>query len=245
MNTGAIDDLSALADLCREQELWFHVDGAFGALAAISDRLRPLIAGMERADSLAFDLHKWMYMPYEVGCALVRDPERHREAFTVPASYLAHAERGTAAVDRTGSAITGCSSRAASARSRCGCRSRSTASGSTRALIEQNVEQAHYLAGRVSASPELELMAPVPLNIVCFRFKAARLSEEALDRLNQDLLVELQENGVAVPTSTVLDGRYAIRVANVNHRSRREDFDLLLREVLERGRRLAGRAGSD
>jgi glutamate/tyrosine decarboxylase-like PLP-dependent enzyme len=238
VNTGAIDDLSALGDLCREHDLWFHVDGAFGALAAISESLRPLVAGMERADSLAFDLHKWMYMPYEAGCALVRHPERHREAFTVPASYLVHAERGTAAGQPWFSDYGVQLSRAFRALKvwmslkEHGVRKYAT-------LIEQNVEQARYLMKRVQETPELELMAPVPLNIVCFRYVAPGLAEAALDRLNEDLLVELQEQGIAVPTSTRLGGRFAIRVANVNHRSRREDFDLLLREVLERGARLS------
>jgi glutamate/tyrosine decarboxylase-like PLP-dependent enzyme len=131
VNTGAIDPLERLADLCAREGLWFHVDGAFGALAGISERLSPRVRGIERGDSLAFDLHKWMYMPYEVGCVLVGDAEQHRAAFTSPADYLVHGERGTAGGEFWPSDY-GCSSRADSARSRCGCRSRSTASGSTR-----------------------------------------------------------------------------------------------------------------
>jgi aromatic-L-amino-acid decarboxylase len=99
VNTGAIDDLAALADLCGREGLWFHVDGAFGALAAISERLKPLVSGMERADSIAFDLHKWLYMPYDVGCVLVRDREAHRRPFATKASYLAREARGAAPND--------------------------------------------------------------------------------------------------------------------------------------------------
>ena len=238
VNTGAIDDVAALADLCEAEGLWFHVDGAFGALAAISDRLRPLVAGMERADSLAFDLHKWMYMPFEVGCALVRHPERHREAFTVPADYLVHADRGTAGGPHWFSDYGVQLSRNFRALKVWMSLKEHGAKKYAR-MIEQNVEQARYLADRIGASPELELLAPVSLNIVCFRFVAPGLPDAALNRLNQELLYELQESGVAVPTSTQLEGRFALRVANVNHRSRREDFDLLLREVLERGRKLA------
>ncbi|HWA15531.1 MAG TPA: pyridoxal-dependent decarboxylase, partial [Gemmatimonadales bacterium] len=99
VNTGAFDDLTALAEICRSEDLWFHVDGAFGALAAIAPDLAPLTRGMELADSLAFDLHKWMYVPYEVGCALVRDKAAHKEAFDVNPTYLARATRGIAAGD--------------------------------------------------------------------------------------------------------------------------------------------------
>jgi glutamate/tyrosine decarboxylase-like PLP-dependent enzyme len=103
-------------------------------------------------------------------------------------------------------------------------------------IIEQNVEQARYLADLIEAQPELELIAPVPLNIVCFRYVDKRLSAAALNELNEELLAELQESGVAVPSNTMLDGKYALRVAITNHRSQREDFDLLIRKLLELAR---------
>ena len=116
-------------------------------------------------------------------------------------------------------------------------------------LIGQNVAQARYLARRVEEAPELELLAPVPLNVVCFRFLAGGTTEAALNQLNQDLLAALQESGVAAPSSAMLAGKFAIRVAITNHRSRREDFDLLVRETIRLGRelaekRLGSRAGS-
>ena len=100
-NTGSIDDLPALADFCAREGLWFHVDGAFGAWAAIAPASRHLVAGMERADSLAFDLHKWMNLTYPVGCVLVRDAEAQRRTFSLTPSYLAHGEgeRGLTGVD--------------------------------------------------------------------------------------------------------------------------------------------------
>jgi hypothetical protein len=94
VNTGAVDDLAALADLCAEHDLWFHIDGAIGAPLAISAKLRPMLRGMERVDSLAFDLHKWMQMPYDVGCVLVRDEAQHREAFSEGVGYLLRMPRG-------------------------------------------------------------------------------------------------------------------------------------------------------
>jgi len=238
VNTGAIDDLEALADLCRSENLWLHVDGAFGALAALSSRLKSRVRGMERADSLAFDLHKWMYMPFEVGCALVRHPEEHRRTFTVPADYLVHAERG-AASGSTWLSDYGLQLSRGFRALKVWMSLKEHGIHKYARLIEQNVDQARYLAERVEANPELELLAPVPLNIVCFRFVAPRLSDERLNALNEEVLFQLQESGVAVPSSTRIDGRYALRVAIVNHRSRREDFDLLVREVLDRGRRLA------
>src|SRR5439155_9114567 len=97
VSMGATDDLHGLAAVSRAETLWFHVDGAFGALAALVPELRPLVAGLEQADSLAFDLHKWLYMPYEVGCTLVRDQLAHRATFNVTPAYLASFDRGIAA----------------------------------------------------------------------------------------------------------------------------------------------------
>lgn len=232
VNTGATDDLRALAQLCRDEGLWFHVDGAFGALAALVPDLRHLVDGLEQADSVAFDLHKWLYMPYEVGCTLVRDQTAHRETFTVTPAYLAHFNRGIAAgglsfADRGVQLSRGF-------RALKVWMSFKTHGINTFArLIHQNVQQAHYLAGLVTKHPLLELLAPAPLNIVCFRVKLPGKSDAQLNVLNREILLRLQESGIAVPSQTMLGGRFAIRVAISNHRSRREDFDLLLRSVLE------------
>jgi glutamate/tyrosine decarboxylase-like PLP-dependent enzyme len=240
VNTGAVDDLNRLADICRREKMWFHVDGAFGALAMLSSALRPLLAGMDRANSLAFDLHKWMYMPYEVGCVLVRDAEDHRRAFSLTPPYLSHAERGLAAgsvwfsdygvqLSRGFRALKVWMSIKEHGVEKYG------------RLIQQNVDQARYLASLVEAAPDLQLLAPVSLNIVCFRFVADRGDQAALNHLNQELLFQLHESGIAVPSYTTIGGRYALRIAVTNHRSRREDFDLLVREVVRRGKDLMRR----
>ncbi|MDX6693989.1 MAG: aromatic-L-amino-acid/L-tryptophan decarboxylase [Blastocatellia bacterium] len=232
VNTGAIDDLEKLADLCRDENLWLHVDGAFGALAALAPELRPRLKGMERADSLAFDLHKWMYMPFEAGCILVRHAEAHHRTFNTAGAYLSHAQRGLSGgamwfseygvqLSRSFRALKIWMSMKEHGLAKYG------------RIIQQNVEQARYLAGLVEARTELELLAPVPLNIVCFRYVDKRLSEAELNDLNAELLAELQERGIAAPSSTMLDGKYALRVAITNHRSRREDFDLLVNKLLE------------
>ncbi len=89
VNTGAVDDLDALADLCRREELWFHVDGAIGAVAVLAENVKPRLRGLERADSVALDLHKWLHVPFEAGCLLVRDAETHRRTFSLTVEYLA------------------------------------------------------------------------------------------------------------------------------------------------------------
>lgn len=233
VNTGASDDLDALANVCAEEGLWFHVDGAFGALAYWSDELRPSLKGMERADSLAFDLHKWGYLPYDVGCVLVRDAEAHRAAFVTGASYLTAMERGPAGGGLRFSDRSSELSRGFRAlKVWMGLKAQGV--NAVAALIEQNVAQASYLAERVLASTVLELAAEAPLNIVCLRYRGAN------DAQNKEILMRLQERGIAVPSGTVIDGRFAIRVAISNHRSRREDFDLLAESVEKIGAEVTG-----
>jgi glutamate/tyrosine decarboxylase-like PLP-dependent enzyme len=240
VNTGAIDDLAAIANICERERLWFHVDGAFGALASLSHALRPQLAGMERADSLAFDLHKWMYLPYEVGCALVRHPALHRETFTASGAYLAHTERGLTS-GSTWFAGQGVQLSRGFRALKVWLSLKEHGVEKFSRLIEQNVEQARYLRDLVEATPELELLAPVPLNIVCFRYVDASWDQAQLNRLNEELLIRLHESGVAVPSSTTLNGTYALRAAITNHRSRREDFDILVRKVVELGKEVSER----
>jgi aromatic-L-amino-acid/L-tryptophan decarboxylase len=233
VNTGASDDLAAIADVCAAEDLWLHVDGAFGALAYWSETLRPALRGMERADSLAFDLHKWGYLPYDIGCVLVRDADAHRAAFATGASYLTAMDRGVAAggirfAERTPELSRGFRA----LKAWMGLKAQGV--DAVVDLIEQNVEQAQYLAGLVSASERLELAAAVPLNIVCLRYRGAS------DEENKEILMRLQESGVAVPSGTVLGGRFAIRVAISNHRSRREDFALLVETVERIGSEVVG-----
>jgi len=237
VNTGAIDDLTALADLCRSEGLWFHVDGAFGALAAISDRLKPLVRGMDRADSIAFDLHKWLYMPYDVGCVLVRDREAHRRPFASKASYLAREARGAAPNDHDPGSLGPELSREFRGL-KVWMLLKEHGLAKYARLIEQNVDQAKYLAALAHRHSELELMAPVPLNIVCLRYVGSQEGER-LDAVNREVLIRIQERGIAVPSATTLNGRFAIRVAITNHRSRREDFDVLVGAIAEIGREVA------
>lgn len=237
VNSGAIDDLSALADFCREESLWFHVDGAFGALAALSPRLRPALRGMERADSLAFDLHKWLYMPYDVGCTLVRSEEQHRKTFGYTAAYLDPHRRGLTSGPISFSQYGLELSRGFRAL-KVWFSIKGHGLNSFQAMIEQNLEQCRYLSELVESTPELELLAPVPLNVVCFRFRGKMSDESRLLEINREIVLQLQEQGIAAPSTTIIGGKFAIRVANVNHRTRREDFEVLVFEVTRIGRKL-------
>ncbi|HWD39507.1 MAG TPA: pyridoxal-dependent decarboxylase, partial [Fimbriimonas sp.] len=232
VNTGATDDLNALADIAAEEDLWLHIDGAFGALAAISPNLSQTVRGMERADSLAFDLHKWMYLPFEIACLLVRDGDVHRAAFTQSASYIAPSERGVIAGGLPFADLGIELTRGFKALKAWMCL-KSYGFDKMAALIDQNVEQARLLASLVEAHPELELMAPVPLNVVCFRYKAP---QDGVDRFNEEILYLIQERGIAVPSSTILNGAYCLRACFVNHRTKMEDVPDLVRAVVEIGR---------
>lgn len=231
INIGATDPLCSLAALCREQNLWFHVDGAFGALARLSDQLRPIVDGIELADSLAFDLHKWMYLPFEVGCILVRDSAAHAAAFALHQNYFGDSDRGLIAggLPFAGRGIELTRSFRAL---KVWMSLKSHGVKQYARLIEQNVAQARYLAALIEAQPQLELLAPVPLNVVCFRYRPPQSGPSTINALNRELLLRLQESGVAVLSSTLLDGHFALRAAITNHRSRREDFDALIAAVL-------------
>ena len=234
VNTGAIDKLTALERFCRAEGLWFHIDGAFGALARIVPSLESLVAGMEQADSVAFDLHKWMYLPFGIACLLVRDPEAHADAFTLTASYLAQTSRGVIAgglpFAERGLELTR-SFRALKVWMSLKAHGLNAFSH----LIEQNVIQARYCAELIEAHADLELLAPVALNIVCFRFAPVHTPIGELNRLNEEILLRIQESGLAVPSSTRIGDAFALRIAVTNHRSKREDFELFIRAVSDIG----------
>lgn len=239
VNTGAIDPLYRLAEIASAENMWFHVDGAFGAVAFFSDQLKAKLKGLEKADSIAFDLHKWLYQPYGTGCVLVRSAEYLSDAFSFEASYFKPLTRGVSNGPLKFNDIGVEHSR----------RFRALAFWFSlktqgidkfKALIEQNVHQANYLAGLIEDAPNLEVMAPVGLNVVTFRYNPGTLEANELDNLNRLLLMEIQTRGIAVPSATTLNGAFVLRCAIVNHRSRREDFDALARAACEIGNELAG-----
>jgi len=238
INTGAIDNLNALADLCEREDLWFHIDGAIGAVAVLAENVKHQLSGIERADSIALDLHKWMHVPFEAGCVLVRHSDAHRKTFSLTPDYLAHEARGLAAghwfsdyglqLSRQFRALKVWMSIKEHGLDRFG------------RMIARNVEQAHYFGRLVENEPTMELLAPIGLDIVCFRFNPGGLDDEQLSALNKEILMQLHEQGIAAPSYTTLQGRYWLRIAIANHRSQQEDFDLLAREVIRIGQELVG-----
>lgn len=235
VNTGATDPLAELADIAAAEELWLHIDGAFGALGMLVPQFRARYAAIARADSLAFDFHKWMHVNYDAGCVLVRDEALQRQAFSDRPDYLKGSPRGLAAgptwpveygpeLSRGFRALKVWSQIAGFGTVRLG------------AAIAANCAQARYLASKVIADPQFELLAPVALNICCFRYYDERLEGAALDALNEEIVIRLQELGIAAPSTTRLNGAAAIRVNLTNHRTQLSDLDLLLAEVAALGR---------
>jgi glutamate/tyrosine decarboxylase-like PLP-dependent enzyme len=240
VDAGAFDPLDELADLCAEEGLWLHVDGAFGAFAVLSPAHAPLVRGIERADSLAFDAHKWLQAPYAAGCVLFRDEPAHRAAFASAPAYLARTERGTAAgapwfadygleLSREFRALKLWFTLRHYGRERLA------------GVVTRCCALAAELGRRVAADDgELQLLAPVVLNVVLFRYLAPGLDDEALDRVNAEIAISVQESGEAVPSTTRVDGRLALRACFINHRTTEADIGVLLDAVRCHGRRVAG-----
>ncbi|HEY9167509.1 MAG TPA: pyridoxal-dependent decarboxylase [Candidatus Kryptonia bacterium] len=238
VNTGAIDALGDLLDISRKFGLWFHVDGAFGALAKLVPEYAGQLKPIEEADSVAFDLHKWMYMPYEVGCVLVKDAKAHRNAFAVDANYLLNHERGLAAgPDPMGNYGLELSRGFKALKVWMSLKEHGLERYA--AAIRKNIAQAFYLGELIAKEKTLELLAPVSMNIVCYRYTGGESAHTDLNELNKNIVMELQERGIASPSSTMIGTKYAIRVAITNHRSRKEDFELLVKETIKIGNELS------
>lgn len=227
VNSGAIDELASINRLCRETETWHHVDGAFGALAILSDQLKPRLEGIAEADSIAFDFHKWMHVSYAAGCLLVRDGELHRQTFETSAAYLQNETRGLAGGGPWPSEYGIDLSRGFAALN-VWFQLKEMGTEKLGQAIYRNCLQAEWLGDCVAHSAELELLAPVSLNIVCYRYRHSGLSESEHNDLNRKIVVELQCRGIAAPSSTELRGVAAIRVCLTNHRTRKSDLEQLL-----------------
>lgn len=236
-NTGSIDDLPALADLCLDEGLWLHVDGCVGAPIAIAPQNHALVAGIGRADSLALDLHKGFHAPFDVGCALFRDRRQHRLTFAENAEYLQTMSRGIAAAEFLSDYNMDTSRGFRALKIWMMLKQNGVAKFGR--LIDQGIAQAQYLTEMIGRAPALELIAPTATSIVCFRFNPGGLDEAALRVLNIEIMVQMQEAGLAAVSDTTVKGRHCLRVAICNHRTGRADLDLLVREILRIGGTLA------
>jgi glutamate/tyrosine decarboxylase-like PLP-dependent enzyme len=238
VGTGAIDPLNELADLARHHDMWFHIDGAFGAVAAFSANHRLLVSGIERADSLAFDFHKWLSQPYDAGCVLVANGEALEETFRFGTTYTApipgsltdspvvFGNRGPELSRALRGLPLWLSLKTHGAR-RFG------------DMVDKNIAQARYLEDLIRAEPRLELLATGPLSVVNFRFRGTRhRGARLLNDLNARLVAEIQKRGIAIPSSYSIDGKNSIRVCNLNHRSSAGDFEALIAATVSIGEEL-------
>lgn len=233
VNTGAIDPLAAIADVCADYDLWFHVDGAYGGLGILAEQTQGLYNGMERADSLAIDPHKWLYVPVECGCAFVRDAQAMRDTFSLVPPYLRDDKllpwfsefglqqtRGFRAlklwlvIQQIG--IQG-----------------------YRESITHDIELAHALQAKIKARSDFELIAAGPLSVTCFRYRPHGMTDPAaLSTLNKRVLETVQREGLVFLTSTELHGQTVLRACIVNFRTTLADLDTLLDVIAEVGARM-------
>jgi aromatic-L-amino-acid decarboxylase len=235
--TGAIDPVSAIADICERHGLWLHVDAAYGGAAAFSPELRPLLDGVGRAESIAFDPHKWLYVPQSASCLLVRDPTRLRAAFAIDAAYVREDAEMTGRGTNIGELGPQWSRSFQALKLWMSLAAHGTAAYGRR--IAHDVALARYLDERVRAHPDLESMCPVTLSIACFRYAPAGMDDARLDTLNERLMAEIRRDGRTFPSNAELHGRYCLRACVVNHRTEAEDMDTFVDVAVALGARLA------
>lgn len=230
--TGAIDPLPALAALCREERLWLHVDGAHGAAAALTERGRIALRGLDEADSVVIDPHKWLFQPYEIGCVLVRDPQVLRRAFTIDRF---RAQAGYLAISRPAGAETNLSDHGVQftteARAvKLWLSLKGFGVAAFRAAIDHGLDQAEHVAAWVADSPELDLVAGPSLGIVCLRYR------RGTDDAQAAICREINESGHTLIATTTVDGALALRLCTINPRTTQADLDRVLTAIVHAGR---------
>jgi aromatic-L-amino-acid decarboxylase len=238
VNAGAIDPLDDIADLCRQQKLWLHVDGAYGGFAAAVPRLAQSFAGMRRADSVSLDPHKWLFAPLDAGCLLVRDGGHLRRAFSHGAAYIdvvADGEMSEFAFWDVGPELSR-RFRALKIWFALKCHG----ADAFIEVIDRNIGLAQRLGDMLDAAEDFERLAPVPLSIVCFRYVPPHLrdDEASLNAFNRRLLIEVQRGGESYLSNALLGPTFALRACIVNHRTTAEDLDVLLQSVRKAAARL-------
>jgi glutamate/tyrosine decarboxylase-like PLP-dependent enzyme len=230
VNAGHFDPIAQMSSLAREHGAWLHVDGAFGLFARVSQRTAALAEGVEQADSVISDGHKWLNVPFDCGFAFVRDPALLTAVFSAAASYLPDEEvfafRGPE-LSRRARSLAVWATLAAYGRS------------GYRAIVERCLDLAAHVAREVEEADDLELLAPAPLNIVCFRYRPPGVPEEALDELNLAIGRAVLTDGRVYVGTTSWAGTVGFRPAFVNWRSTTADADLMLETVRDLGQRLA------
>lgn len=235
-NTGAVDPLGEIADLCAEHDLWLHVDGAFGAFVRLCERTAPLVAGMERADSVTVDGHKWLNLPNGIGFAFLRDAELHRETFAGTAAYLTPSRGAGRDLHELGLEASrpwrGAAAWAAL---------KQLGRDGVVELVTRCCDLAQELGRIVEEAPRLELTAPVATCVTCFRYRPPGVAEgEELDRLNREIQARLARGSAVLATGGMLPSGFSLRPALVSWRTTRADVELLAREAVRLGDELTG-----
>jgi aromatic-L-amino-acid decarboxylase len=224
-STGAIDPLPELAALCRERGVWFHVDAAYGGFAVLTERGRRWMAGLELADSVTLDPHKWLYQPFECGCLLVRAGQRLHEAFRIQPDYLKDTEAAELEVNFSDLSV---QLTRMSRALKLWLSLRYFGVEAFRAAIDRSIDLARFAQARIEASDRLELLTPARLGVVCFRRHPEGMDEDGLERLNQRLAEGLAASGQGLVSSTRLRDRFVLRMCVLNHTSRAQDVERVL-----------------
>lgn len=237
VNTGAIDNLTALANLANIYNCWFHVDGAYGGLAACLNSIKQEYAGIERADSVAMDFHKWLYQPFEVGCILVKNWDTLRSAYFKKADYLDASLEHEGRLDFNEHTF----QLSRNAKSlKIWMSLKMYGMRQIRKMIQKDIDLTHYLSDQIETSDDFELKSRSHLAVCCFRYIGKRTGEEEITRLNQQLILALEKDGRVFITGTKLDGNLVIRACIINHRKQKEDIDYLLTVIREVAKTIHG-----
>jgi len=235
-NTGAIDPLDAIADLCEREGLWFHIDGAYGGFAVLDEGARRSLKGIERADSVVLDPHKWFFQPYETGCLMVRDPALLRDAFRIMPEYLQDTDMS---LEHVNFADRGLQLSRSFRALRVWMSVQTLALEEFRVVIGRALELARRAEAWIRGRARLELLSPASLGVVCYRFRPPGMDAPALNSLNREIQDEIVESGFAMISSTRLQGAYSLRLCILNYRSTWEDVRATLERVEEIGQRRA------
>ena len=232
VDTGAVDPLREIREVANRFQLWMHVDGSYGAFAILAQSARKLFAGMEQADSIALDPHKWLYLPVDVGCVIYRNPEIARATFAHEAEYtrMFGEEADEAFVCWDYGPELSRRFRAL----KVWMLLKGVGLDRLSEAIESNLACARHLESMVQASDDFEMAAPVELSIFCFRHVPAQLknqSPEAIDAFNERLLVALQRDGSSYLSNATLGGRFALRGCVLNYRTTLRDMEILLDDL--------------
>jgi glutamate/tyrosine decarboxylase-like PLP-dependent enzyme len=240
VTTGSIDPLTELAEIARECGAWFHVDGAYGALAAIAEPEK--LKGIDHADSVSLDPHKWLYQPLDCGCLLYRDNAPAHQAFAHTGDYAKSLLQDPVESFAFFEESIELSRRFRALKLWLSLRYHGLEN--FRESIRNDLRNAQLLAQLISAEPELEMLAPVPLSAVCFRYVAKRGSSADLDAVNQEILQRTVRRGKVFLSNASIQGKFALRACFVNHRTTPDDVKQIVSEVLAVARGLAAGAES-